>query len=64
MAEKQPKNDLGTHDGIAKELLSLLEQSNLQIPITRSKDMSEILDWLGSIADGGLVITTVVNEES
>lgn len=48
--------DLSTHEGIAKELLVLLTQANLQIPMNRVKDMKEILDWLEAIREGQLTI--------
>ena len=49
--------DLTTHVGIATELLTLLTQSNLQIPISKTRDMGEILDWLEAIRDEALVVS-------
>ncbi len=49
--------DLTTHVGMATELLKLLTQSNLQIPISKTRDMGEILDWLEAIRDEALVVS-------
>jgi len=53
------ESDLTSHTGIATELLALLTQSNLQIPIAKVDDMKEILDWLEAIRDGALEVKEV-----
>ncbi len=48
------QTDLSTHEGMATELVNLLTQANLQIPIVKARDMVEILDWLEAIKTGEL----------
>jgi len=54
--------DLTTHEGMASELLALLTQSNLQVPISKNKEMGELLDWLEAIKEGQLFVTEVAKQ--
>lgn len=52
----QEQLDPNSHEGIAAELLRMLTQSNIQIPVSAVDRFIEVKDWLLSIKEGTLTI--------
>lgn len=56
MNNPQPQIDPNSHEGMADELVRLLTQSNIQIPVQAVDRFVEVKAWLMSIRDGNLTV--------